>query len=158
MLYFFILAHQADFDVKWCRGTTGEMIFKPWVERIEENGAKVLVERRVLVRIYWFYCLYTILRKLTQERGTTLRPELATSPSPLAGSTARDIELASVRMVRCRWTHRKGLWTKAWRQKKDTRHKHTTNQRGLLIMTCFEKPRCLQVSDFGSIEVVNTLP
>ncbi|CAN0459317.1 unnamed protein product, partial [Ascophyllum nodosum] len=22
MLYFFILAHQADFDVKWCRGTT----------------------------------------------------------------------------------------------------------------------------------------
>eukprot|EP00903_Cladosiphon_okamuranus_P014042 g13058.t2 len=47
MLYFFILAHQADFDVKWCRGTTGEMIFKPWVQRIEENGAKVLVEKRV---------------------------------------------------------------------------------------------------------------
>lgn len=45
MLYFFILAHQADFDVKWCRGTTGEMIFKPWVQRIEENGAKVLVEK-----------------------------------------------------------------------------------------------------------------
>lgn len=45
MLYFFILAHQADFDVKWCRGTTGEMIFKPWVQKIEENGAKVLVEK-----------------------------------------------------------------------------------------------------------------
>ena len=45
MLYFFILAHQADFDVKWCRGTTGEMIFKPWVQRIEDNGAKVLVEK-----------------------------------------------------------------------------------------------------------------
>ncbi|CAM9349322.1 unnamed protein product, partial [Hapterophycus canaliculatus] len=44
MLYFFILAHQADFDVKWCRGTTGELIFQPWVKRIEENGAKVLVE------------------------------------------------------------------------------------------------------------------
>lgn len=43
MLYFFILAHQADFDVKWCRGTTGEMIFKPWVERIESMGSKVLV-------------------------------------------------------------------------------------------------------------------
>lgn len=48
MLYFFILAHQADFDVKWCRGTTGEMIFKPWVERIQQNGAKVLVERRAV--------------------------------------------------------------------------------------------------------------
>ncbi|CAM9420924.1 unnamed protein product [Scytosiphon promiscuus] len=47
MLYFFILAHQADFDVKWCRGTTGELIFQPWVQRIEENGAKVLVEKRV---------------------------------------------------------------------------------------------------------------
>ena len=45
MLHFFILAHQADFDVKWCRGTTGEMIFKPWVHKIEENGAKVLVEK-----------------------------------------------------------------------------------------------------------------
>lgn len=47
MLYFFILAHQADFDVKWCRGTTGKMIFKPWVERIQDNGGKVLVEKRV---------------------------------------------------------------------------------------------------------------
>ena len=51
MLYFFILAHQADFDVKWCRGTTGEMLFKPWVQRIEQNGAKVLVERRVATRM-----------------------------------------------------------------------------------------------------------
>ena len=51
MLYFFILAHQADFDVKWCRGTTGEMIFKPWVQRIEQNGARVLVERRVAKKV-----------------------------------------------------------------------------------------------------------
>ncbi|MEA5582657.1 FAD-dependent oxidoreductase [Nodularia harveyana UHCC-0300] len=42
MLYFFILAHQADFDVVWCRGTVGEKIFRPWVERIEKAGAKVL--------------------------------------------------------------------------------------------------------------------
>ena len=47
MLYFFILAHQPDFDVVWCRGTVGEKIFRPWVERIEEAGARVLPKRRV---------------------------------------------------------------------------------------------------------------
>ncbi|NEQ55411.1 MAG: FAD-dependent oxidoreductase, partial [Leptolyngbya sp. SIO3F4] len=35
MLYYFILAHQPDFDVRWCRGTVGEMIFRPWVQQIE---------------------------------------------------------------------------------------------------------------------------
>jgi uncharacterized protein with NAD-binding domain and iron-sulfur cluster len=47
MLYFFILAHQSDFDVVWCRGTVGEKIFRPWVEKIEKAGAKVLSKRRV---------------------------------------------------------------------------------------------------------------
>ena len=47
MLYYFILAHQPDFDVRWCRGTVGEMIFRPWVERIESLGGKVLANRRV---------------------------------------------------------------------------------------------------------------
>ena len=47
MLYFFILAHQPDFDVVWCRGTVGEKIFRPWVERIEKAGARVLPKRRV---------------------------------------------------------------------------------------------------------------
>ncbi|BAY32043.1 amine oxidase [Nostoc carneum NIES-2107] len=47
MLYFFILAHQADFDVVWCRGTVGEKIFSPWVNRIEKAGAKVLSQKRV---------------------------------------------------------------------------------------------------------------
>ncbi|KYC35943.1 amine oxidase [Scytonema hofmannii PCC 7110] len=47
MLYYFILAHQPDFDVVWCRGTVGEKIFRPWVERIEQAGAKVLANRRV---------------------------------------------------------------------------------------------------------------
>ena len=36
MLYYFILAHQPDFDVVWCRGTVGEKIFKPWCDRITE--------------------------------------------------------------------------------------------------------------------------
>ncbi|NEP12326.1 MAG: FAD-dependent oxidoreductase [Symploca sp. SIO2C1] len=47
MLYYFILSHQPDFDVVWCRGTVGEMIFKPWVERIEKAGGRVLTNQRV---------------------------------------------------------------------------------------------------------------
>ncbi|MCU0544215.1 MAG: FAD-dependent oxidoreductase [Oscillatoriaceae cyanobacterium Prado104] len=47
MLYYFILAHQPDFDVVWCRGTVGEKIFRPWVDRIEKVGGKVLTNRRV---------------------------------------------------------------------------------------------------------------
>lgn len=47
MLYFFILAHQADFDVVWCRGTVGEKIFRPWVEKIEKAGARLLANKRV---------------------------------------------------------------------------------------------------------------
>ncbi|MBD1821077.1 FAD-dependent oxidoreductase [Cyanobacteria bacterium FACHB-DQ100] len=47
MLYYFILAHQPDFDVVWCRGTVGEYIFRPWVEQIEQAGGRVLTQRRV---------------------------------------------------------------------------------------------------------------
>ncbi len=47
MLYYFILAHQPDFDVVWCRGTVGEKIFRPWVEKIAQVGAKVLANKRV---------------------------------------------------------------------------------------------------------------
>jgi uncharacterized protein with NAD-binding domain and iron-sulfur cluster len=47
MLYYFILAHQPDFDVVWCRGTVGEKIFRPWVKQIEQLGAKVLSRHRV---------------------------------------------------------------------------------------------------------------
>ncbi len=47
MLYYFILAHQPDFDVVWCRGTVGEKIFKPWIAQIEQAGGKVLTNKRV---------------------------------------------------------------------------------------------------------------
>ena len=47
MLYYFILAHQPDFDVVWCRGTVGEEIFKPWIKDIETSGGKVLANKRV---------------------------------------------------------------------------------------------------------------
>jgi uncharacterized protein with NAD-binding domain and iron-sulfur cluster len=47
MLYYFILAHQPNFDVVWCRGTVGEKIFQPWVEAIEQLGGKVETNQRV---------------------------------------------------------------------------------------------------------------
>ncbi|KAL3701302.1 hypothetical protein R1sor_019324 [Riccia sorocarpa] len=47
MLYYFIIAHQADFDVVWCRGTVGEKIFKPWIETMGKRGLKFLAGKRV---------------------------------------------------------------------------------------------------------------
>ena len=47
MLYYFILAHQPDFDVRWCRGTVGEQIFRPWAQAIERAGGKILANHRV---------------------------------------------------------------------------------------------------------------
>ena len=47
MLYYFILAHQPDFDVVWCRGTVGEKIFTPWITEIERDEGKVLTNKRV---------------------------------------------------------------------------------------------------------------
>jgi uncharacterized protein with NAD-binding domain and iron-sulfur cluster len=47
MLYYFILAHQPDFDVRWCRGTVGAQIFRPWVQAIEAAGGQVLANQRV---------------------------------------------------------------------------------------------------------------
>jgi uncharacterized protein with NAD-binding domain and iron-sulfur cluster len=47
MLYYFILAHQPDFDVVWCRGTVGEKIFQPWVRQIEKAGGRLLTNKRV---------------------------------------------------------------------------------------------------------------
>jgi uncharacterized protein with NAD-binding domain and iron-sulfur cluster len=47
MLYYYILGHQPDFDVVWCRGTVGDKIFRPWIERIQQVGGKVLTNRRV---------------------------------------------------------------------------------------------------------------
>ncbi|HIK43257.1 MAG TPA: FAD-dependent oxidoreductase [Leptolyngbyaceae cyanobacterium M65_K2018_010] len=47
MLYYFILAHQPDFDVRWCRGTVGAQIFRPWTQAIEQAGGKILANHRV---------------------------------------------------------------------------------------------------------------
>lgn len=47
MLYYFILAHQPDFDVRWCRGTVGAQIFRPWTAAIARAGGKILANHRV---------------------------------------------------------------------------------------------------------------
>ncbi|DBA90704.1 TPA: hypothetical protein ACH3X1_003920 [Trebouxia sp. C0004] len=46
-LYYFVLAHQADFDVRWCKGPVVERLFKPLVAKIESMGGQILGGRRV---------------------------------------------------------------------------------------------------------------
>jgi len=36
MAYFFVLKSQNSFDVRWCKGNIGELIFQPWVEHMEQ--------------------------------------------------------------------------------------------------------------------------
>lgn len=38
MAYFFVLQSQKAFDVQWCRGNIGQVIFDPWVKTIAEAG------------------------------------------------------------------------------------------------------------------------
>jgi hypothetical protein len=38
--------HQADFDVVWAKGTVGELIFKPWVQQIQDLGANLMTGKR----------------------------------------------------------------------------------------------------------------
>lgn len=35
------LAHQADFDVCWCKGSVSELIFKPLVDLIQGLGGRI---------------------------------------------------------------------------------------------------------------------
>ncbi|KAK9868775.1 hypothetical protein WJX84_001572 [Apatococcus fuscideae] len=39
--YFYTLAHQADFDVCWCKGSVSELIFKPLVDLIQGLGGRI---------------------------------------------------------------------------------------------------------------------
>ncbi|KAF8062940.1 hypothetical protein HT031_003779 [Scenedesmus sp. PABB004] len=45
-LQYFALAHQPNFDVRWCRGPIGELIFAPLVRRLSALGVRVLGGRR----------------------------------------------------------------------------------------------------------------
>ncbi|GLC50560.1 hypothetical protein PLESTB_000393300 [Pleodorina starrii] len=47
-LYYFALAHQPDFDTRWCRGSVSERILVPFAERLRSRGVALLGGRRVL--------------------------------------------------------------------------------------------------------------
>ena len=47
MAYFFVLKSQESFDVKWCRGNIGNIIFDPWVEVMKRNNVQFLTSMRV---------------------------------------------------------------------------------------------------------------
>lgn len=53
MAYFFVLKSQNSFDVRWCKGNVGEVIFDPWVELLQRNG----VEFQLGTRVNGFECL-----------------------------------------------------------------------------------------------------
>jgi uncharacterized protein with NAD-binding domain and iron-sulfur cluster len=40
MAYFFVLQSQSAFDVRWCRGNIGDVIFDPWVKSMVDRGVK----------------------------------------------------------------------------------------------------------------------
>eukprot|EP00898_Chlorokybus_atmophyticus_P004548 jgi/Chlat1/5094/Chrsp33S05020 len=46
-LYYYVLAHQADFDVRWCKGSVAERIFTPWVNKLRAQGAQITGGRLV---------------------------------------------------------------------------------------------------------------
>lgn len=47
MAYFFVLQSQKAFDVQWCRGNIGEVIFDPWVKTIGDAGVKFQTSTQV---------------------------------------------------------------------------------------------------------------
>ncbi|KAK1558399.1 hypothetical protein Q3G72_001903 [Acer saccharum] len=47
ILYYFILAHQKNFDLVWCRGTLKEKIFEPWMDFMRTRDCEFLDGRKV---------------------------------------------------------------------------------------------------------------
>lgn len=47
MAYFFVLQSQSAFDVQWCRGNIGQVIFDPWVATLVKAGVDVQCNTRV---------------------------------------------------------------------------------------------------------------
>ena len=54
---FYALAHQADFDVCWCKGSVAERIFEPLMERIRRDGGAIVGSKAVTdVKARWGGC------------------------------------------------------------------------------------------------------
>ena len=47
MAYFFVLKSQNSFDVRWCKGNIGKLIFDPWVKLLKGVGVKFEMNTRV---------------------------------------------------------------------------------------------------------------
>jgi len=47
MAYFFVLQSQNAFDVQWCRGNIGQVIFDPWVKMMQDSGVEFQCDTRV---------------------------------------------------------------------------------------------------------------
>ena len=47
MAYFFVLKSQTAFDVRWCKGNIGDLIFAPWCEKLRERGEALSHEREL---------------------------------------------------------------------------------------------------------------
>lgn len=47
MAYFFVLRSQNSFDVRWCKGNIGELIFDPWVTYLKGSGVTFETSTRV---------------------------------------------------------------------------------------------------------------
>lgn len=47
MAYFFVLQSQSAFDVQWCRGNIGQVIFDPWIDTMQKAGVDVRCNTRV---------------------------------------------------------------------------------------------------------------
>ena len=47
MAYFFVLKSQTAFDVRWCKGNIGELIFAPWCEKLRERGVSLQFDTRI---------------------------------------------------------------------------------------------------------------
>jgi len=45
-LYFFALAHQQDFDVRWCKGPVGATLLQPLMESTRQKGCTIMTGRR----------------------------------------------------------------------------------------------------------------
>lgn len=47
MAYFFVLKSQTAFDVRWCRGNVGDLIFAPWCDKLRESGVDLQFGTRI---------------------------------------------------------------------------------------------------------------
>lgn len=47
MAYFFVLKSQTSFDVRWCKGNIGNIIFDPWVQEMKRNNVQFETSTRV---------------------------------------------------------------------------------------------------------------